>query len=59
MMHELMRRLRASGSPGVHLGMSAHNDRAYRFYTKLGFAELARQGAGDDETIYMGKRLQP
>jgi GNAT superfamily N-acetyltransferase len=58
MMHELMNRLRSKGSPGVHLGMSAHNDRAYRFYTKLGFQELSRQGAGDDETIYMGKRLR-
>jgi hypothetical protein len=43
----------------VHLGMSASNDRAYRFYTKLGFAELERQGEGDDQTIYMGKRLKP
>jgi ribosomal protein S18 acetylase RimI-like enzyme len=58
MMQELMNRLRAQGSPGVHLGMSAHNDRAYRFYTKLGFAELARQGSGEDESIYMGKSLR-
>jgi ribosomal protein S18 acetylase RimI-like enzyme len=57
MMTMLMDRLRARGAPGVHLGMAADNDRAYRFYTKLGFAELCRQGAGDDETIYMGKRL--
>jgi GNAT superfamily N-acetyltransferase len=57
MMHELMDRLRVKGSPGVHLGMSASNDRAYRFYIKLGFAELERQGAGEDQTIYMGKRL--
>jgi hypothetical protein len=39
--------------------MSAHHDRAYRFYKKLGFTDLARQGTGDDETIYMGKRLRP
>jgi ribosomal protein S18 acetylase RimI-like enzyme len=57
MMRELMDRLRVKGSPGVHLGMSASNDRAYRFYTKLGFEELERQGEGDDQTIYMGKRL--
>jgi GNAT superfamily N-acetyltransferase len=57
MMHELMNKLRDKGSPGVHLGMSAHNERAYCFYTKLGFVELARHGEGEDETIYMGKRL--
>jgi ribosomal protein S18 acetylase RimI-like enzyme len=57
MMTELMDRLRARGSPGVHLGMSATNDRAYRFYRKLGFAELTRQGEKDDESIYMGRRL--
>jgi GNAT superfamily N-acetyltransferase len=58
MMNELMDRLRAKGSPGVHLGMSASNDRAYQFYTKLGFTELVRQGTGDDACIYMGKRLR-
>ena len=57
MMNELMDRLRAKGSAGVHLGMSASNDRAYRFYTKLGFVELVRRGDGDEQSIYMGKRL--
>jgi ribosomal protein S18 acetylase RimI-like enzyme len=57
MMNELMNRLRDKGSPGVHLGMSASNDRAYRFYASLGFVELIRQGEGDDQSIYMGKRL--
>jgi ribosomal protein S18 acetylase RimI-like enzyme len=57
MMNELMNRLRERGAPGVHLGMAADNDRAYRFYTKLGFTELCRRGEGSDETIYMGKRL--
>jgi ribosomal protein S18 acetylase RimI-like enzyme len=57
MMVELMDRLRAKGSPGVHLGMSASNDRAHRFYSKLGFVDLVRQGTGEDETIYMGRRL--
>jgi ribosomal protein S18 acetylase RimI-like enzyme len=57
MMNELMNRLRTRGAPGVHLGMAADNDRAYRFYTKLGFTELCRHGERDDETIYMGKRL--
>jgi GNAT superfamily N-acetyltransferase len=57
MMNELMDRLRAKGVPGVHLGMAGSNDRAYRFYTKLGFTELGRRGEVDDETIYMGKTL--
>jgi ribosomal protein S18 acetylase RimI-like enzyme len=59
MMNELMDRLRARGAPGVHLGMAADNARAHRFYRKLGFADLCRQGEGQDETIYMGKRLTP
>ncbi len=57
MMEELMNRLRSKGSPGVHLGMHADNDRAYRFYSKLGFAELSREREGNDFIIYMGKRL--
>ena len=57
MMNELMGRLKAKGAPGVHLGMAASNDRAYQFYTNLGFVELCRHGEGDDETLYMGKRF--
>jgi ribosomal protein S18 acetylase RimI-like enzyme len=58
MMDELMDRLRAKGSPGVHLGMAPNNDRAFKFYTTLGFVELCRHGEGDDETLYMGKRFK-
>lgn len=57
MMIELMDRLRAKGSPGAHLGMFASNERAYRFYTALGFEELARVGDGDQASVYLGKRL--
>ncbi len=57
MMNELMSRMRDQGTPGVHLGMAASNDRAYQFYRKLGLVDLCRRGEGDDETIYMGKRL--
>jgi GNAT superfamily N-acetyltransferase len=57
MMNELMSRMRAKGAPGVHLGMAASNERAYQFYKKLGFDDLCRRGEGDDETLYMGKRL--
>jgi hypothetical protein len=37
--------------------MAASNDRAHHFYLSLGFADLCRNGVGDDETLYMGKRL--
>jgi hypothetical protein len=57
MIHKLMERLCVKGSPGVHLGMSASNDRAHYFYTKLGFVDLTRQGEGDEQSIYMGRRL--
>lgn len=57
MMNELIDRMRAKGVPGVHLGMAASNDRAHHFYLTLGFKDLCRQGFGDDETLYMGKRL--
>jgi GNAT superfamily N-acetyltransferase len=58
MMNLLMDRLRAKGSPGVHMGMNATNDRAYRFYTSLGFEELVRDGEGEEGSIYLGKRLK-
>jgi ribosomal protein S18 acetylase RimI-like enzyme len=57
MMQELMNRLRTQGVPGVHLGMAASNDRAHQFYLSLGFTDLCRNGAGDDECIYMARRL--
>jgi ribosomal protein S18 acetylase RimI-like enzyme len=57
MIDELVSRLRGQGSPGVHLGMSAVNDRAYAFYRALGFEELCRDGTGDTGSIYMGMRL--
>ncbi len=55
MMHELLDRLKTAGAPGVHLGMSVDNDRAYRFYQKLGFVELERNA----ETIYLGLAIEP
>ena len=54
---ELESRLRAAGSCGVHLGMWARNERALRFYTKLGFSELCRVGEGDRASLYLGKKL--
>jgi GNAT superfamily N-acetyltransferase len=49
----LRARLRALGSPGVHLGVHVDNLRARQFYARLGFRELARKG----ETLYLGLGL--
>ena len=54
---ELLSRLRDAESPGVHLGMWARNERALRFYTKLGFHELTRVGIGDKASLYLGRAL--
>lgn len=54
LIEQLIGLLRNQGAVGVHLGMSAQNDRAYGFYLKLGFTELCR----DEESIYLGMRLQ-
>ena len=54
MLEGVMDALRARGSPGAHLGVSARNTRAYGLYQRLGFRELMRAGEGDDRTIYMG-----
>ena len=42
--------LRARGVPGVHLGVSAENTSAIRFYERLGFIPLAPPG----ETVVLG-----
>lgn len=51
----LLTALAAAGSPGVHLGVSASNDRARGFYRRMGFVELATSGRG----VTMGRRLAP
>lgn len=38
----LLDSLRAAGSPGVHLGVSARNENAIGFYRAIGFTELLR-----------------
>jgi len=53
LMDTLIQALRDHGAPAVHLGMSVHNDRAYKFYIDYGFIELKR----DEDTIYMGLKL--
>jgi ribosomal protein S18 acetylase RimI-like enzyme len=57
MLEEVMRRLRARGSPGAHLGVSLLNTPAFGFYKRLGFRELVRVGEGADGCSYLGKAL--
>lgn len=53
MMLLLLETLREQGSKGVHLGMGAQNNRAYIFYTKLGFTLLDQ----NDNEWTMGLKL--
>jgi protein O-GlcNAcase/histone acetyltransferase len=57
MMEHLLHVLAAQGAPGVHLGLSSINLRAYGFYRHLGFEVLARTGPPADGVIYMGRKL--
>jgi ribosomal protein S18 acetylase RimI-like enzyme len=59
MIEEVMERLRQSGSPGAHLGVSTLNQRARGFYQRLGFRELIRVGSEKDGCLYMGITLNP
>lgn len=54
MMDRLIGQIRQSGSAGVHLAMALDNDRARRFYFKLGFGELEKT----KDALYLGKRLE-
>jgi len=47
--------LRAEGSGGVHLGVSATNVRAQGFYRAIGFVELQRRAT----TVFMGRDISP
>jgi ribosomal protein S18 acetylase RimI-like enzyme len=49
----LLDSLAAAGSPGVHLGVSARNERAIAFYRAVGFTELGRSRHG----MAFGRRL--
>lgn len=46
LMAALEDRLREDGSPGVHFGVSARNERALGFYRHLGYVELQADGMG-------------
>jgi ribosomal protein S18 acetylase RimI-like enzyme len=58
MIQQLLRGFRDRGSPGVHLGLSDRNTRAFAFYRHLGFIELMGTGSDDDRVIYMGMALR-
>ncbi|HEY5514979.1 MAG TPA: N-acetyltransferase [Pengzhenrongella sp.] len=47
--------LAETGSPGVHLEVSASNGRAIGFYRRMGFVEIEPRAAG----VTMGRRLEP
>ena len=53
MIAHLLAELKAAGSTGVHLHMSAKNDRARAFYKKFGFAEVSE----DSDECIMGLTL--
>jgi ribosomal protein S18 acetylase RimI-like enzyme len=53
LIERLLADLRASGSPGVHLGVDATNANGIAFYEHLGFTEVAREPGA----ILMGYRL--
>ncbi|MEM7737568.1 MAG: GNAT family N-acetyltransferase [Deinococcota bacterium] len=55
MMAVLLAELNAQGSQAVHLGMDPDNERALRFYTKLGFARI--EGLSNLNGLYLGKQL--
>ena len=57
MMERNMDVLRGLGSPGAHLGVSASNRKAMKFYERLGFREVTRRGPAHDVTIYIGRRV--
>jgi ribosomal protein S18 acetylase RimI-like enzyme len=56
MIERILDTLRARGSPGVHLGVSTLNTRAFGFYQHLGVRALMRVGSGPDECIYIGRK---
>lgn len=57
LMHRFLRELRKRNSPGVHLGLGAHNERALHFYGRCGFKELFRVGE-PAHSIWMGLNLK-
>ncbi|MBC7551837.1 MAG: GNAT family N-acetyltransferase [Cellulomonas sp.] len=53
LIEHLLAELAATGSPGVHLTVSATNARAIAFYRRTGFVDLVADGGG----VTLGRRL--
>lgn len=53
MIEQFLEALRAQGCAGMHLGVSPRNERALRFYPKLGFTEIESTAS----SIYFGLDL--
>lgn len=49
--------VRSLGSPGVHLGVNAANDRAMGFYRACGFHELARRAPDMPRAVWFAMAL--
>lgn len=56
LMATFLNALRSRGVPGVHLGLGLRNERALRFYTRLGFVELEKRG-DPPHSMLMGLKL--
>ncbi|MDR6863590.1 GNAT family N-acetyltransferase [Phycicoccus sp. 3266] len=54
LLERLFAQLAAAGSPGVHLGVGTANERAVRFYGRLGFEVLDDTFPG---ALFLGRRL--
>ena len=57
LMELFLAQLRARGVSGVHLGLGLRNQRALRFYERLGFRELEKRG-DPPNSLLMGLRLR-
>jgi ribosomal protein S18 acetylase RimI-like enzyme len=57
LMETLLAALAEQGSPGFHLGVGSSNARAREFYRKVGFVEIFREGEGEQQGIYLGRKL--
>ena len=53
MIEAVLESLAAAGSPGVHLGVDPHNERAIGFYEHLGFRRLVMDG----DAVVMGRQI--
>lgn len=57
LIERLLMELQGRGSPGVHLGVDAVNERALGFYRRLRFHELYRSGSSSHRSVLMVRSL--